>query len=38
LSDQADRAIRTGRLSVLPRVHLRPIDVMVYHGSRGSLV
>ena len=27
------RAIRTGRLSASPRVHLRPIDVMVCHGS-----
>ena len=32
-SDQAKRAIRTGQLSALPRVHFRPIDVMVYHGS-----
>ena len=36
--DQADRAISTGRLSALPRVYLRPIDVVVYHGSRGDLV
>ena len=27
------RAIRTGQLHALPRVHTRPIDVMVYHGS-----
>jgi hypothetical protein len=27
------RAIRTGWLSALPRLHLRPIDVVVYHGS-----
>jgi hypothetical protein len=31
--DQADRAISTSRLSVLPRLHPWPIDVMVYHGS-----
>ena len=29
----ADRAISTGRLRGLPRFHLRPIDVMVCHGS-----
>ena len=28
------RAIRTARLSVLPRLHLRPIDVLVLHGPR----
>ena len=33
-----DRAIRTAWLSVSPHVHLRPIDVMVCHGSRGDLV
>ena len=33
-----DRAIRTGWLSRLPCVHLRPIDVVVYHGSRRDLV
>jgi hypothetical protein len=32
---RAVRAIRTGQLSALPRVHLRPIDVMVYHGPLG---
>ena len=35
---RAYRAIRTGRLSALPRVHPRPIDVMVSHGPRGDLV
>ena len=35
-SDQADRAISTGQLSALPRVHLQPIHVVVFHGSRGS--
>jgi hypothetical protein len=29
------RAIRTARLRGLPHFHLRPIDVMVYHGPRG---
>ncbi len=29
------RAIRTARLHALLRFHLRPIDVMVYHGPRG---
>jgi hypothetical protein len=32
------RAIRTAWLSMSPYVHLRPIDVMVCHGSRGDLV
>ena len=30
---EVDRAIRTGKLHALPRVHIRPIDVVVYHGS-----
>ena len=29
------RAIRTARLHALLHLHLRPIDVMVYHGPRG---
>ena len=37
-SDQACRAISTGQLSALLRLHLRPIDVVVFHGSRGDLV
>ena len=32
------RAIRTGQLHALPRVHIRPIDVVVFHGSWGDLV
>ena len=32
------RAIRTGQLHVLPRLHIRPIDVVVDHGSRRDLV
>jgi hypothetical protein len=32
------RAISTGWLRGLPRFHLRPIDVVVYHGSRRDLV
>ncbi len=35
---EADRAISTGRLRGLPRFHLRPIDVVVYHGSWRDLV
>ncbi len=31
--DQADRAIRTGQLHPLLGVHIRPIDVVVFHGS-----
>ena len=38
LVDQADRAISTGQLHALLRVHTRPIDVMVCHGSQGTLV
>ena len=34
----AVRAIRTGQLHALLRFHIRPIDVMVYHGPRGDLV
>jgi hypothetical protein len=29
------RAIRTGQLRALPPLHIRPIDVMVYHGPLG---
>ena len=32
------RAISTGQLHALPRFHLRPINVVVYHGSRRDLV
>ena len=35
-ADQADRAIRTGQLHALLRFHVRPIDVVVYHGSIGE--
>ena len=34
LRSSADRAISTGRLHALPRFDLRPIDVVVYHGSQ----
>ena len=34
-SDQAERAISTGKLHALPHVHTRPIDVVVFHGSSG---
>ena len=37
-SNQAYRAISTGQLNVLPRLHLRPIDEMVYLGPQGYLV
>ena len=36
--NQADRAISTGQLRGLLPFHLRPIDVVVYHGSRRDLV
>jgi hypothetical protein len=32
-SVQIDRAIRTGKLNTLRRLHTRPINVVVYHGS-----
>ena len=35
-SDQAERAISTGKLNALLRFHTRPIDVVVFHGSSGS--
>ena len=34
-SNQAYRAISTGPLNALLHVHLRPIDVVVFHGSQG---
>ena len=34
-SDQANRAISTGKLHALLHVHTRPINVVVFHGSRG---
>ena len=33
--DQACRAISTGRLNASPRLHPRPIDVVVFHGPQG---
>ena len=36
--NQAYRAISTGQLNALLRLHLRPIDVVVYHGPQGYLV
>ena len=37
-SNQAYRAISTSQLNALLRLHLWPIDVVVYHGSQGYLV
>ena len=34
-SDQANRAISTSKLNTLPRLHTWPINVVVFHGSRG---
>ena len=36
-SDQANRTISTGQLSASPRLHPRPIDVVVCHGPHGRL-
>ena len=33
---EVGRAIRTGQLHASPRVHTRPIDVVVCHGSVGE--
>ena len=37
-NDQADRAISTSKLHASPHFHTWPIDVVVYYGSRRSLV
>ena len=37
-SNQANRAISTGQLNALLRLHLRPIDEVVYLGPQGYLV
>ena len=37
-SVQAYRAIRTGKLNALLRLHTQPINVVVFHGSRRDLV
>ena len=37
-SNQAYRAISTGQLNALLHLHLRPIDVVVFHGPQGDLV
>ena len=34
-SDQANRAISTGKLHALLHFHTRPINVVVFHGSQG---
>ena len=33
--NQAERAISTGKLNALPRLHTRPINVVVFHGPSG---
>ena len=35
-SDQVDRGISTGKLNVSPRLHTRPINVVVFHASQGN--
>jgi hypothetical protein len=35
-SGQADRPVSTGPLSALPRVHVRPIDLVVFEGPDGE--
>ena len=34
--EEVIRAIRTGQLCASPRLHFRPIDVVVYHGPDGE--
>jgi hypothetical protein len=36
-SGQADRPISTGQLNVLLHLHLRPINVVVFHGPDGDI-
>ena len=36
-SNQANRAISTGKLHTLLRFHTRPINVVVFHGSQGRI-
>ena len=36
INDQASRPISTGQLNVLLRLHILPINVVVFHGSLGS--
>ena len=35
-SNQVIRAISTGKLNALLRLHTRPINVVVFHGSQGN--
>ena len=35
-NDQANRAISTGQLRTSLRFHIRPINVVVFHGSQGN--
>ena len=35
-SNQANRAISTGKLNASPRLHTQPINVVVFHGPQGS--
>ena len=37
-TNQADRAISTGKLHMSPCFHTRPINVVVFHDSQGLLV
>ncbi len=34
--DQASRPISTGKLKLLPTLHIPPINVVVFHGSLGD--
>ena len=36
-SGQVDRPISTGQLRALPPLHLRPINVVVFHGTDGDV-
>jgi hypothetical protein len=37
-NDEVYRAISNGKLHMLPCFHTRPINVVVFHGSQGTLV
>ena len=38
LSDESFRVISTARLNASPRLHLRPIDVVVFNDPHGDLI
>jgi hypothetical protein len=37
MKDQVDGPISIAQLNALPRLHMRPINVVVYNGSHGEI-